>query len=170
MDPKLITWHYPQPQPFASPASNISGGVNGNAGTANAQAAAAARNPMPWQLPEIRRPAFCDALDSQNAAFLKYDNHPCTFLAWPDAAAGPGGPRQQEAVVYGLQQKVAAQQQAQPPGRSRQQDAVVGKPLQAENREKNGGSADAKLQAPGRDAGGHNAEGSHGSLGWLWGY
>ena len=40
-----------------------------------------------WQPPAMQRPALCDSLEPHNAAFLKYDNHPCTFLSWPDAPA-----------------------------------------------------------------------------------
>ena len=42
-----------------------------------------------WVPPALQRPGWCDSLEPHNAEFLQFDNHPCTFLGWPDASPEP---------------------------------------------------------------------------------
>ena len=97
MDPELITWRYAQPWALANSSTSQSGDANGGSITGSKRTsqlgATAAQEEEggghAWLPPDLQRPAFCDSLDARNAAFLRHDNHPCTFLSWPDIGRRP---------------------------------------------------------------------------------
>ena len=92
MDPQLITWRYAQPRALSNSSSSRSSnndddGPGDSKGKSQLGAIAAQREEgggHAWRPPTLQRPAFCDSLDARNSAFLQHDNHPCTFLSWPD--------------------------------------------------------------------------------------
>lgn len=139
VDPKLITWPFAQPPPLAG---RISGAETSGA-FANTTAAGL------WQPPQLQRPAFCDHLDEQNAAFLAYDNHPCTFLSWEDVAV--------------TQPPAAEPQQPQQPQTSKDVDAQKATGGQA------GGKAADAVEGWGADVVHEHSVAADGGLHWLWG-
>jgi hypothetical protein len=94
VDPQHITWRHAQPLALANSSSSRSsntdgGGPGGSKRTSQLGATAAQEQEgggRAWHPPTLQRPAFCNSLDARNAAFLDNDNHPCTFLSWPDVA------------------------------------------------------------------------------------